>query len=227
MEAAEGERSSLAGPEDIPGLPAAGSEVQGRIEDRPGQIRGERPPEFTRGRGAASFVDREHLKAITEGLDEEAASAFISSLFVMAAADCERSRAPLGAACSTRDPVKLAALVHGLMGGAATVGWTRLAARCLEVMNSAREQTFVDWDSLPAEMNGFLRPPHGRRPRYSSSDAFADRVRSCQLRRPFPRPRAPKDAAFRPDDRARSGPGRARRPYPSSTSLGCAAPRRP
>jgi len=107
-------------------------------------------------RGATSlppWVDRAHLAAITDGLDEAASTELITQIYTAAKSDFAALRPRLAEACAARQIQQLAACVHGLKGCVLSLGWTRMSEHCAETLRALTENRFAGWADLPNELD--------------------------------------------------------------------------
>jgi PAS domain S-box-containing protein len=149
-----------AGMDDYLGKPVLPRHLQECIE----RLFGERPSSPARDFAAAEtvpssppeWIDLSHHRATTEGLDAAAAGSLLAQLHAAARADYEALRPRVAAACAARDPRALHACVHGLKGCAVSLGWTRLAAHCIETLRALNAETFDRWEDFPARLEGWV-----------------------------------------------------------------------
>jgi hypothetical protein len=99
------------------------------------------------------WVDRAHFESVLPDLAPAEAAETLTELHTAATEDFCRIQPQLLAACRARDSLRLADLVHGLKGCFLTLGWMRIARRCIEVLGQARKSEFVAWETFPSELD--------------------------------------------------------------------------
>ncbi len=104
----------------------------------------------------APWVDRAHLESVVHGMTPDQAADMLTHLHETVAEDFRQIRPRVIAACEQKDPRRLAELMHGLKGCFLTLGWVRVARRCIEVLDQARKGEFAAWDTFPAELEELL-----------------------------------------------------------------------
>jgi len=103
------------------------------------------------------WIDIEHLKQTTEGLENDAAADLIVQLFTASKADFDALRPRLAEACALRQVQQLSLCIHGLKGCVLSLGWTRMGSRCLEAHRALKENRFEAWVELPRELDKLFR----------------------------------------------------------------------
>ncbi len=98
-------------------------------------------------------VNWNHLRAMTQGLDQNHAWACVTLMRTTVTNDFETIRPRLSAACLGRQADALARELHGLKGCVLSLGLSCMGKRCAEVLAEVRAGRFQGWADLPAEID--------------------------------------------------------------------------
>ncbi|WP_414662243.1 PAS domain S-box protein [Horticoccus sp. 23ND18S-11] len=104
-----------------------------------------------------AWVDADHLRATTQGLDANAATDLITQIYAASQADFASLRPRLIEACAARNSKQVALCVHGLKGCVLALGWSRMGSHCAETLHALRENRLHAWAELPAELDELYR----------------------------------------------------------------------
>lgn len=102
------------------------------------------------------WVDRSHLATLAAGRTPKEAGALMNQLMAGFQEDFQSLLPRLQQACARADGRSAILLVHGLKGGALTLGWPRFVAACARSLEALRAGTFTDWARLPDELENLF-----------------------------------------------------------------------
>jgi CheY-like chemotaxis protein len=129
------------------------------------------PPVQPADSGLLPLVDFAHLETAIPGLSGAQLAAIQRRMHRAVVSDFEKIWPRVLDASSRQDQGDLAEALHGLKGCFSTVGWSRIADRCAEAMRCARAQQFVEWSTLPGELQHLFAASTAEMTRYLAAVA--------------------------------------------------------
>ncbi len=114
------------------------------------------PPVAPAPECAPEWIDRTHLATITAGRTPQESQSLLSLLVASFQDDFQSLLPRLQQACTHGDGKAAILIVHGLKGGALTLGWSRFVAACARSLEALRAGTFTEWNQLPDELENLF-----------------------------------------------------------------------
>ena len=132
------------------------------------------PPPAPVAASVPEWIDRTHLATLTAARTPQESRSLLAQLVASFQEDFQSLLPRLQRACADRDGKAAILLVHGLKGGALTLGWSQFVALCSRSLEALRAGMFSDWGQLPGDLENLFA--HSLSAAEATMEAWPDEV---------------------------------------------------